>query len=332
VIERDYLVGRFHLRLRFAGPALLGLLTPALAHLAAPPGQPELTVGLWESEHTGSLPPPPPWDSAEFGGAGLIPSFSTGRFATYFQLGANALSLLDHTRGQAYYWVRRARQVPYWDQAAPLRPLLSLWLNRRARLVVHAGAVGLPGGGVLLAGPGGSGKSNTALGTLTSALGYAGDDFTVLSVDPEPRADSLYSSGKLNPADLARLPFLEPALANRERLPEEKALFLLADRWPHKLLAGFPLRAVLLPCVSGAAVSSLRPAAPAEGLNTLAPSTFELSPAIEPGALGRLAELFRRVSCYHLDLGPESAQTADLIVELLQSALPPGAAPGPAPA
>ena len=45
--ERDYRVGGLRVRLRFPGPALVPLQTPAPAHLAAPPGAgvaPALTV------------------------------------------------------------------------------------------------------------------------------------------------------------------------------------------------------------------------------------------------------------------------------------------------
>src|SRR5262245_5027713 len=177
-IERDYLIGGYRVRLRFAGPVLVPALTRALAHLSVPGvGAPDLTIQLWETASTGVAPPPPAWDYDDFGD-GLIRGFSTEQYLTSFQIGTNTLSLIDNDRNQGTFWIKAVEQIPYWDRGAPLRALLTLWLNRRDRVLVHAGAVGLAEGGVLLAGAGGAGKSNTALATLATELSYAGDDFS----------------------------------------------------------------------------------------------------------------------------------------------------------
>jgi hypothetical protein len=330
-VERDYLMGGYHVRLTFAGPALAPRLTRALAHLVTDAdGQPDLTIGLWETDTTSVAPPPPPWDYSDFNRHRRIDKFSTDSIHVHYQLGVNALSLVDSQHNQAYYWIKAASQIPYWDVGAPLRNCLSLWLNRHGRALLHAGAVGLPEGGVLLAGPGGSGKSNTTLSTLLSPLRYAGDDFTLLSLNPQPTVFSLYCSGKVHAADLARLPFLAPSLANPDQLDEEKALFFLDQHWPDKLLTSFPIKAVLLPHVTGRGESRLRRASAAQGLNALAPTTLDLSPAVEREVFLRLVALFRHVPCYHLDLGPDRAQPAELILQLL-TASQPGAAPGALP-
>jgi hypothetical protein len=317
--QRDYRLGGCRVRLSFAGEALVPYLTPALAHLAQPiAGAPDLAIHLFETASTGSAPPPPPWDYHEFSGSGLIRSFTTDQVFTYFQFGANALSLVDVKRGQALFWIKAASQMPTWEKAAPLKAILALWLNRRGLTLVHSGAVGLPAGGVLLAGAGGSGKSNTALSTLPSALRYAGDDYTLLSLEPEPAVYSLYSTGKTQAADLARLPFLSGSISNPEQLGQEKALYFLNERWPEKMIERFPLRAILLPRLSGERDSRLRPAGPAAGLNALAPSTLNLSPALEQASFKRLVLLFRQVPAYHLDLGSDPAQPSQLILGLLK--------------
>jgi len=318
--EFDYLIGGYHVRLSFAGATLVPALTRALAHLSAPAaGAPDLTVQLWETATTGVTPPPPAWDYEDFSGSGLIRSYSTDQYLTSFQLGTNSLSLVDTVRNRGTYWIKSVEQIPYWDRGAPLRQLLTLWLNRRARMVVHAAAVGLPQGGVLLAGAGGAGKSNTALASLASDLLYASDDFSLLSLDPEPTVYSLFATGKTLAADLGHLPFLQSDVSNREQLPEEKALFFLNERWPHKLLPRFPLRAVLLPHITGGPPSRLYPATAAEGLKALAPSTIDLAPSVEGADFKLLVEVFRRVPCYHLDLGLNRRQPSELILSLLRA-------------
>src|SRR5262249_55618406 len=163
----------------------------------------------------------PAWDYAAFGGSGLVRGFSTEQVLVHYQFGINALSLVDVERNRAIYWIKSADQIPYWDRGAPLRAIFSLWLSRRGRMVVHGAAVGLPEGGVLLAGAGGSGKSNLALATLPTPLGYASDDFSLLSIEPTPVVYSLYATGKTNAADLDCLPYLRPYVSNPAMLESE---------------------------------------------------------------------------------------------------------------
>ncbi len=318
-VECDYCIGGYHIQLRFAGPALVPALTRALAHLSAPAAaQPDLTIQLWETASTGIAPPPPAWDYDDFGGSGIIRRFSTDQYLTSFQLGTNSLSLVDTQRNLGTYWIKSSDQIPYWERGAPLRALLTLWMSRHARMLAHAGAVGLPEGGVLLAGAGGTGKSNTSLATLASDLRYASDDFSLLALEPEPTVFSLYATGKTKAADLEQLPFLRPSVSNSGQLADEKALFFIYEHWPEKLLARFPLRAILLPHITANLDSRLRPASAADGLNALAPSTLDLAPSVEADGFRLLVEVFRRVPSYHLDLGTDRAQPAALILSLLK--------------
>src|SRR4030042_2772393 len=56
-VNRGFTIGGDAVQIKFAGDALVPLLTPALEHLAAPAGfdEPDLIVYAWESEttHTG---------------------------------------------------------------------------------------------------------------------------------------------------------------------------------------------------------------------------------------------------------------------------------------
>src|SRR4051794_35230087 len=58
-VERWYRIAGRGVRLRFAGAALVGDMTRALAHLAVDPmGDADLTVSVWDSDST-DVPPPP---------------------------------------------------------------------------------------------------------------------------------------------------------------------------------------------------------------------------------------------------------------------------------
>jgi hypothetical protein len=186
---------------------------------------------------------------------------------------------------------------------------------------VHAGAVGTPHGGVLLVGKGGSGKSTSALACLRSALLYAADDYCLLDSRGEPPyVHSIYNSAKLEAGHIRTFPHLLPLISNPQDLGIAKAVIYLNDHHPERLSAGFPIKAVLIPRVTGKADTRLTPATQLDGLRALAPSTlFQLSGA---GAVnfGIMAGFARRVPSYFLEAGTDLDQIPAVIEAFLNSA------------
>jgi hypothetical protein len=325
VIERQYLVAGSSIRLRFAGPALADIVAPAFAHLEETlEKQPALTVSIWDSASTGttrpSLAPADP-DAADVDPTNPGPSYfyAEDDVQTLQQPVPDTLSTLAAGDGAAWFWVRDAVRLPSWDRAAPLRHLLSWWLGHRGCQQVHGGAVGTESGGVLLVGRGGSGKSTATLATLLEPqLRYAGDDYVALAAGPEPWIHSLYCSGKLHPDHLSRLPHLGPALANSDRLNEEKAIFFIDRAFGGQVISGFPLRAVVVPRISAEPGARVVPASRASALTALAPSTiFQLHPP-QREALETMAQLVAQVPAFTLEMGPDVSAVPAAIRRLLE--------------
>lgn len=322
-VERWYTIAGAPVRLRAANLDLLSCLTPALGHRAsAPEREAALTVSLWESAASGVALPPPAWGLDDFGPGGEIRGYNNGRIRAAYQLGSGILSVYDSATRRAVYSLPSSRRIPLHERAAPLRTIFQWWGAGRGLIQAHAGAVGLPQGGVLLAGGSGAGKSNSALACLESPLFYASDDFCLLSPAAEPAAYSLYSSGKARTGDLARLPFLRPMVSNPTRPADEKALFLLNEHRPERLISGFPLRAILLPRVSGRPGTALRPCTAAVALAALAPSSVILAPSSADATFHALARLVRQLPCFYLELGTDPASIADAILRLLARLVP----------
>ncbi|MES2460460.1 MAG: serine kinase [Armatimonadota bacterium] len=310
VFERFYTVGGLSVCLRFAGPALLSRLTPALEHLAAIPSpNPSLTVCLWDSASTRTDLPTPARS------AGKTEDCADSLLLHYAVSGA--LSVLSTQASTAVYWVPDAERLPYYECGAPLLTILHWWLGSQGQQVVHAASVGTEDGGVLLVGKGGSGKSTTAKACLGSALRYAGDDYCAVQPGTQPRIHSLYSSGKVCAPDVAHYAHLEPALSNRARLPEEKALYFLAGHIPSALSAGFPLKAILLPQVTGLPQTRVVRISPAASLIALAPSTLFQLPHAGGADFSRLGALVRQVPSYRLELGTDRSVLPDVILGIL---------------
>lgn len=317
VEERSFRIGGHQLMLRFAGPGVIPSIVPAFAHLEAAPFQtPELVVDIWDSASTGAAPPVRPQVDPE-SPVGAFYFFEDPPVRGAFQPGIQALSAVDLRADHAWYWVADPAALPYWERAAPIRQILHWWMATRGHQQVHGGAVGTPDGGVLLAGKGGSGKSTCSLVSLLSELRYAGDDYTMVSVEPRPLVHSLFCSGKVHPENLWRVPHLVEAVSNAQHLAAEKAVVFVDQQFPDRPIASFPLRAIVLPTITGGPRTRVVPTTRAAALAALAPSTvFQLHTAGSE-ALRYLARLVREVPAFTLELGHDASEVPDVILALL---------------
>jgi hypothetical protein len=317
-VERNYDIGGFSVRLRFASPALVPVIARALDHLAVEPdAQPALNVFLHSADAASSRMPPPPWSRDALGAQDAVERFDGEGIYAVFDAGTGALQMLDTERRRAVCWIPRPELLPYWESSFPLRPILHRWLKNSLLQLIHSAAVGRPDGGVLITGKGGSGKSTCALACLDSDLMYAGDDYVLASAEPAPFVHSIYNTVKLEPDNLHRFPRLRRLVTNHRRLGQEKALVFLKDYAPEKLVRGFPIRAILLPRVTGMRDSRLCPAAPAAALLALAPTTLLQLRSDSAEAMRKLGALVRKVPTYRLEAGTDLAQIPALISELL---------------
>lgn len=315
-VERSYTIGGYRVRLSFSGTALLSLTT-ALEHLATDNHlTPDLTICLWDSESTGQRMVARPWQEEDFLARGVIQGYNTERIYTAFQHGSGAVSVLDQERNLAVFWAPDHR-LPYWEYGSPLRSILHWWLLSKGLQLVHAAAVGNSSGGVLIGGKGGSGKSTTALTCLESHLFYAGDDYTLLGLEPGPVVHSLYNSAKLNSDNVQRFPALLPKVANPERLADEKALLFVNEHYPAKVATRLPVRAVLLPRVTGLPETRWKRVSVAMTLAALAPSTIFQLPRAGNEAFQFLAKFVRQLPCFSLEVGTDLSTIPPAIERLL---------------
>jgi hypothetical protein len=306
------------IRLRFAGAAMVERLAGSFSHLAAPDvGEDALILDVWDSASTGVNGPPVLGEPDGTDSVSPIHYFDEGGVRALSRW--DTLSVLDYDSRHAWFWTADPAELRSWDWASPFRAILHWWLGHHGILQVHGGAVGVAEGGVMVVGRGGSGKSTTTLACLSSGLRYAGDDFVGMVVEPEPWVHSLYSSGKLEPHHLARFPSLQSAVANPVRSAEDKVIVFAADAAPGVPIAGFPLRAVLVPRVVAVEPETrLVPTSPAAALAALAPSTiFQLHPP-QPDGLAKMARLVQTVPCFSAELGSDVSRIPEAILRFLE--------------
>ncbi len=306
-------------RLRFAGEGLIPLITPALEHLRIEPtsDDPVFTVSLFDTESTGVPMVPAPWDAHAFGPRGEIVGYNDDRFRTVYQPGVDILQVFDAERPGAVFWSPSFQFVPWWESSFPLRTGFHWWSTTTPSLQpMHAAAVGRADGGVLIAGRGGAGKSTTSLACLDGGMLYAGDDYTLVDVD-RPMVYSLYSTAKLRPENLHRFPHLERLVANADALETQKAMLFLYRHRPEQLSAGFPVRAIVLPRVTGRPHTDVVPATARDALVAIAPTTMFQLPGESPEVFAKVSRLTRTVPSYWLDVGTELSEIPVAVDELL---------------
>jgi hypothetical protein len=327
-VDHVVAIDGYIIRLRFAGATLAPALTPALTHLETGPGKPDLTVRIWDSASTGVAWPPMPWfrapghvDSAgrpidnDSTPRGDVRGYCTDRIAMH--VGDKLFSLLDLERNVAVYWCESLDRLPLWERGAPLRSILHWWLRARGLQLVHAGAVGTPAGAALLAGKGGSGKSTTALTSLNDGLLYLSDDYSLVKLDPTPHVYSLYNTAKVRPDNLERVPHLRDAVVNRDALGSEKALFFVQRQFPDRIVPRLPIRAIMLPRVTGLPDTTIEPASKRESLAALSLSTLHQLAGSGRELLQTIARLVDAVPSHHLNLGTDLTQIPKALASML---------------
>ena len=293
-------------------------LRPAFGHLALP-GSPAAAAGLTISAWNGATPSAAPmladllrrlranW-CGECGPRGEVLELHSNGISAIYNAGPNVLSVIDVERNRGWLLKLDDDPFPYWEVGSPFRFLLHEWFAARGLQYVHGAAVGTATGGVLLVGKGGSGKSTTALLCAAAGMQYAGDDYCL--IDPSRAwAHSLYNTGKLKgPDDYSRLAELKGRSTNPdsfERGGDGKGVYFLDEIWPDRVVAGMPLRAIVVPRVTGQTTTRLEPCSPFEALVAMLPSTVAQLPAASNEDCDRMVALAETLPAYVLHLGTD---------------------------
>jgi hypothetical protein len=305
--------------LRFAGSALSDPLLPALAHLRTKPREEAaLVVRVWDSESTSSPAPRPTWELDDFREHGVIRGYFGEGFYTVYEWGPRALNVVDANRGEAFFWLRTAEQLGLPERGAPLRTLFNLWLSGEEVQLVHGGAIGHTEGCVLLVGRSGSGKTSTALSCLESDMGHIGEDYCLVAEGKPPVVASLYNSAKVEAEAIERLPDARSLVASMPVKEGDKALLDIHRNRPGKMMRSAPLRAVLLPRITGRPETVVEPSSAGAAMAAVAPSTMLQLPGNGAQAMRLLSSVVTSVPCLRLDVGTDPALIPPAIEAILQ--------------
>lgn len=295
-------------RFRFAGPALVEHLLPALDHLPESGATPVFTASAWDSGSTGAAVP-----VLADAPSGAAPSRSIVA-VTRSVSSSPARRMFEGYDGaarQGWFAIGDVGGLTTGERGAPFRLALHWWLTARGLQFAHGGAVGTGGTAVLVVGPTGAGKSSTTLSCVEDGLDYVADDYCVVEAAPHagpgagPVAHSLYSSAKIFFADEARYPLLAAGRTARFNPIDDKTLVLVHRALPGQVVNRQRLGAIVVPQRTATRATTFERTSAGTGLQALAPSTVGQFPGGAAAALSSLAALARAVPSYRLHLGTD---------------------------
>jgi hypothetical protein len=116
------------------------------------------------------------------------------------------LKIYDATSRTAVLYIADQALLPSWERFSPIKEFIHLLALSQSCLLLHAGSVvdQKSHRGVLLVGPGGSGKSSLTAYALSQGMRTNGDDYVLVDLrESQPRCWSIYRTLKLHPSSPA---------------------------------------------------------------------------------------------------------------------------------
>ncbi|TMK68450.1 MAG: hypothetical protein E6G53_00385 [Actinobacteria bacterium] len=307
------------IRLALAGSQIASAVLPALAPVLLEAGAaPAFTVDVWDTATSGVPAPRMPWGADAAARQGVVRGYSEGSHRTVVDHGSGTVTVADLSEGRAVVYARSADEIPAWWRAVPLRLALGWAVARPDRQLVHAGAVGEDGRGVLLGGPAGAGKSTVALACVDAGMAFASDDYVLLTQGPPADARTVYGTAKLDHRSLGALPELAKRV-DPPSSPDDKAIVDVHALRPDRVASVLRVSAVVIPSVTGETRTHLQRVSAAEAVRALAPSTIFQAPDASAESLRLISAVAREVPAYSLLLGEDLAEVPPLIRSVVGS-------------
>lgn len=312
LVETDYRIAGYRVRLRIAGVKLAADLDRALGHLRVTgSGDPALTIEFWDDEEVGPAGREY-WhrDVDEYGAVALA---DNARYVLNRR--RSSVMLLDRQENRITGYIRRRGMLYLDERARPFHRLLSIWLDDRDIQFLHAALSVVEGHGLLFVGKGGSGKSTSSVACFLAGFQYLSDDLLALARAEKGRlvGHSLYATCLLEPDHLKRFPALVPIARGPNLDSEEKSVFFLADHPGAQFAADTAIAAVILPRVVDRPETTYRRAKPMEAMLALAPTSIMILPGAAPSSLDKVSDLVTSVPAFWLELGHDVGDIAPTV-------------------
>lgn len=207
------------------------------------------------------------------------------------------------------------RSLPEWDIGSPLRNVLHWNMSDSTKGMVHAGTLGVRGKGIMIAGPGGSGKSGTVLAGLLAGLESVGDDYVFASIQSGAvRVQPVFNTLKNDAAGLERLGVKMQGNTNWQG----KHQFTFQDliqRPPDPELA---INALCVPVVTGGSETRFEPMPRQRAFLALAETGIKQMPGDQSQNFALSSQIAKHLPTFQLQLSTDPKEIAEVIRQFIK--------------
>ena len=208
--------------------------------------------------------------------------------------------------------------LPIWDSGAPLRTAIHWACVDRGWRLIHGATLGRGDKAVLIAGPGGAGKSGTTLAGIAHGLNTVGDDYVLIEPTDPPIARPVYRLLKQDWAGIGRIGGLAERLNECRPNWQGKLEFDPEVFFPGCMVAEQEIKALLVPIVAHAPKSRIEPIGLKDSLQALARSTLEQFPSERESGFLFSVGLSKRIPSFRLFLSEDTSEIAATIGSFIE--------------
>ena len=322
--EHYYRFGNINLRVRHVGNTLVDTVTPAIQHALVHDSPTTFNGTVYTLDASAlSMPKPPevwPFATETFQGHQRIHWDPDSGLALNSDETRGIWQLFNLASGNGLYWVKNERTLPSWEAGSPLRIFLHWLAWQTGNQLIHAAGLEWNRTGILLTGPGGSGKSTTTAAAIKAGWKTIGDDFVLLSDRKTPVASCIYDTVKLTQQSLDKIAGMAGKVVNLSHSADDKVRVHLGVNYRQQLISELPIKAVFALQISNMKDTSILPASKAYIMTALAPTTMFMLKTGMRESFGKMTGLVNRLPCFVIRLGTSPAEAIDKMTVFLAEA------------
>ncbi|NVK36171.1 MAG: hypothetical protein HWE23_16930 [Rhodobacteraceae bacterium] len=259
------------------------------------------------------------WDTDNFSIKAFMESLADENLSGVYDRDADFWQFYDHEAKRGLYILRSPASVPPWEPAFPLRNFFHWSCQGTSQGLLHAGTVGVDGEGVLIVGPGGSGKSGTTLAAILSDMDSVGDDYVLASLqDDLVIAQPIISKMKQDSAGLKRVGLNSADEVFEGPNWQQKYCFDFTALGRGKRADYLKINAILLPRISLADKTTFTRASGLQAMGKLSPSSLHQLTGDWKRTVQFSASICRRLPAFHMNLGTDAKEISDSLRQFLK--------------
>ncbi|MEN0001553.1 MAG: hypothetical protein AAF940_11790 [Pseudomonadota bacterium] len=314
--EHHLKLGRARIILRLIGSAIGETVLPTLRHaLADPDAASDAVIYAIDSQNTGFAGPPQDWPFETLSDQGRQRVHWTGPdgLALSSDESRGIWHLYDGAKQTGLYWIRAAQDLPFWEAASPLRHHIHWVSLQKDQGMLHAAVIAKGEAGAMLVGRGGSGKSTMTAAAMRQGWRSTGDDFVLVTNQPEPVSYPLYDMIKLSGMAENMFAEITASALNPQRRSDEKMLARMSDHANGAFVEALPIKAAFALTLTGKPQSRIGRTSSFQIVSAVAASSSVILRTGLKETFAFTSDMVRKLPCFRFEVGNDPLEALDVL-------------------